>query len=589
MNHHDDRLHPSLPAQYEAARALEEFLGAPEDETNPYSFVEAVRLDHDSAYPAALTDALDDWGLAGYYVPESVGGELTSYEEVLALVRVMARRDLTAAVAHGKTHLGAISVWVAGNEAQQRRLAKLILAGAQVSLGLSERNHGADALATEVSVLPAASGSGALEITGEKWLINNATRSAALTLFARSAPGGGVRGMSLYLVEKAKLSADSFEHLPKVRTHGIRGADISGIRFQAAVLDPEAVVGRPGTGLGTVVTALHVTRTMCAGFSLGGADTALRATLDFARRREVYARTVLDLPHARRVLARAFVDILAADAATIAATRAIHAAPAQMSVWAAVTKTFVPATMEQAVRDLAVVLGARFYLREGHWGGIFEKVLRDIAVVPMFDGSSVVNLHALVQQLRALVGDGLRPTDGDRVARVAQIFDLSVALPPLNFGRLTLSSNGDDDAVRAWPATLDELRQEGGHLIRAGEALDDEWKRFAASVATLPVVPSYEDPPEAFDLAWRYCQLRTAMCAAHFWLANRTALGGFFADGVWLSAVIARVLDDDALAPDGWIDHMVDELIQRADQHQMFSAVALPLAASATSADSAST
>src|SRR5262249_22723352 len=70
----------------------------------------------------------------------------------------------------------------------QRPLARLVLRGDQIALALTERGHGSDLLGTEVEAAP---GPGGYRLRGEKWLVNNATRGRALTVFARTDPAGG--------------------------------------------------------------------------------------------------------------------------------------------------------------------------------------------------------------------------------------------------------------------------------------------------------------------------------------------------------------------------------------------------------------
>src|SRR6185503_14801662 len=131
----------------------------------------------------------------------------------------------------------------------------------------------------------------------------------------------------------------------------------------------------------------QISRTMCAALSLGAADTALRAALDFALRRRVFGDTVSAIPSARDQLAGAYADLLMCDCLALAAARALDCAVPRMSVWSSIVKYFVPATTEELIRDAAVVLGARHYLREGHFAGVFQKAMRDNAVVGLFDGS----------------------------------------------------------------------------------------------------------------------------------------------------------------------------------------------------------
>ena len=46
-------------------------------------------------------------GLPRLYVPAEFGGALTRYDELVAALQAVARRDLTVAIGHGKTFLGA--------------------------------------------------------------------------------------------------------------------------------------------------------------------------------------------------------------------------------------------------------------------------------------------------------------------------------------------------------------------------------------------------------------------------------------------------------------------------------------------------
>src|SRR5205823_2804593 len=148
---------------------------------------------------------------------------------------------------------------------------------------------------------------------------------------------GGLSGFSLFLLDKARSSG--FRHLDKIRTHGIRGADISGIEFDGA---PAELIGSLGSGAELVLKCLQITRTGCAAFSLGAADTALRLALDFATSRKLYGGTVFDIPHARAVLTNAFLDLLLCDCAALAASRAVQASPEQLPLWSAAVKYLVP-------------------------------------------------------------------------------------------------------------------------------------------------------------------------------------------------------------------------------------------------------
>src|SRR5581483_8075326 len=89
------------------APELETYLGDPRDPASRIPFATALALDAAEAFPREAVRALDAWGLARHYVPAAAGGALTSFDDLTGLVRAVARRDLTVAIAHAKTFLGA--------------------------------------------------------------------------------------------------------------------------------------------------------------------------------------------------------------------------------------------------------------------------------------------------------------------------------------------------------------------------------------------------------------------------------------------------------------------------------------------------
>ncbi|MGC7322302.1 acyl-CoA dehydrogenase family protein, partial [Mycobacteroides abscessus subsp. massiliense] len=151
-------------------------------------------------FPAGAIAILDRLRVAEHYVPVADGGRLADYLEVSQLIRVLARRSVTLAVAHAKTFLGAATAWIGARGEQRARLSELVRSGVPVSWGLTEREHGSDLLAGDVAVENGA-------LSGAKWLINNATRGGAVVAIARTSVAGGPRGFDLVLVDKAALSA----------------------------------------------------------------------------------------------------------------------------------------------------------------------------------------------------------------------------------------------------------------------------------------------------------------------------------------------------------------------------------------------
>ncbi|WP_406492487.1 acyl-CoA dehydrogenase family protein [Streptomyces sp. NBC_01604] len=521
-------------------------------------------LDREERFPAEACRELDDFGLAAHYVDARHGGLLHDHVELVQLLRTVARRDLTVAVAHGKTFLGTAPVQVAGSPAQAAGLAADVRAGAVASWALTERDHGSDLLAGE---LTARRTEGGWRLDGEKWLINNATRSRFLCVLARTDERGGPRGFSLFLVDRDRLAPGSHRPLPKVRTHGIRGADISGIAFDGAVVPEEALVDAAGTGAETVLKTLQLTRTVCTALSLGALDHGLRIATEYALGRHLYGRRLSDLPRVRRILGEAGAGLIVAEAVTTVAARAIHTLTPEMSVIASVTKALVPTLAQDTLDQLSELLGVRSFLSDTYLDGAFAKLDRDHRIVAVFDGSTAVNRSLLIDHFPVLARSWHRGT-ADRDAVTATL----PGSPPRPFdpGRLRLLSTRGCSLVQLLPEALDRLRAgvRQGQLPPEAARMADELTGLAEAVHTgmEHQERTVRDVPQsAFDLAAQYELCFAAAALVHLWLDSaRTAY-----DGLWLQAGLTLVLNRLGIAVDETrataFDRLADRLLATPD------------------------
>jgi len=566
----------------EAAEALERYLGDPMLATNQVSFSRSVHLDEIEAFPRAMLRRLQTVGTQSHLVPRELGGNFEAFDELMALNRVISRRDLTLAIAYGQTYLGAAPIWVGGSDTLKRQLADIILNGGAGALALTEEEHGSDVLASEFFAQRV---DGGFLLSGRKWLINNGTEGKTLTIFARTATNGGPRGFSLFLFDRERAAPSCVRPVPKVLTLGIRGADISGIELERCFVPDAALVGDVGLGLEITLKALQITRTLCAGFSLGAADSAIRLAARFAAERRLYQGFALDIPDVRAQLSEAFLDLLAADIVSRAGARALHVSTEQMSVWSAVVKYFVPTLSEEITRTSAGILGARHYLRGGHASGVFQKLLRDNSLIGLFDGSAAVNLQAIAQNLRTLLSAGLAGEQATLPDRLARIFNPKCPLEAFVPNRLEVFCRGADDAVGGLPATLERISKVHAHdsivpslaaeLLLARDEIATEVTELHAKVGTAAIRTA-----EMMQLARRYCALHCAASCLHtlVWSAlapEAIATMPAIVDRLLGRARIARRsrvgVDRDAII--GWLQRLID-------QHLAMSVVPFPLAKS---------
>jgi alkylation response protein AidB-like acyl-CoA dehydrogenase len=526
------------PALVPAAR-LDRELGDPYNDATICSYSRCQELARSATFPAEICALLDQSGLARYYVPVRYGGSLANYEQTLHLLRMLARRDLGVAVAHGQTYLGGVAVWVAGSADQSSWLAEQIMAAVPASLALTERAHGSDLLAGEVSA--AATPDGYL-LSGEKWLINNATRGQIVCVLARTGAAGGPRGFSLLLVDKRRVDPSRYRNLPKVDTHGVRVADISGIVFDDMPVPLDALIGPEGAGLEILLRALQLTRTSAGALSLGAADQAVaiaeRMTGDDGR------------PAGRSTIAalgQVYAMLFLAEALSLVACRSIHAMPGEMSVVSAVTKYLVPTVVDELIGRLAQLMGRWSCLDHPSLTDRFSQVERDHRIVGIFDGNTFVNQTSLINQFPVLHRTHRRRS-GD-LAGLELATTLSVPLPEADLDRLSLLARDGCTLLHSLPAAANEM----AGLASTGEIgteLADTVHDLAAIVdelhAAIALPARREVAPWYFDCARRYALCVGAAACVQLWVRNRdcpVVAPVLWSHGTWLHASLTYVLD----------------------------------------------
>ena len=265
----------------------------------------------------------------------------------------------------------------------------------------------------------------------------------------------------------------------------------------------------------------------------------------------------------------------------------------QQSVWSAVVKYFVPTVIEGMVQRLSVILGARYYLRDEHDLGVFQRVLRDSAIISVFDGSTVVNLHALILQLRRMARLRTKPDEVE--TRLEQIFQLGTALSGFDGSRLSLASRQADTVWRSLGVAEQRMKGLDGdpsvsaelvrRLTAIANTLAGEMEKHDELMRDAVFEHGHRQSPAAFETARRYCAMHAAATCLQMWVWNRQNLGSFFSNGTWLVLALERLLRDhlgllrdSPHASSSSMDEVSEELLRLHREDRQFSMTGLQLA-----------
>ncbi|MFI6297339.1 acyl-CoA dehydrogenase family protein [Nonomuraea sp. NPDC050790] len=517
---------------FPSAEALEHTLGDPHLPNGPLTYAAAMAGDRAERRPHASLDRLRGWGYPAYLVPAALGGRLTSLEELLALARVVARRDPTAALIATSPWMAGVPVWQAGTPAQQRAYADAALRGHWSAMSLDEPGEG--------EALTARRADGGYRLEGSATAVSDVRMARFACLRARDPETGAD---TLLLADLEQLPTAGYELLPRVPTHGVRGADLAGIRFHGAFLPAAAVLGSPGGGADLAARSLATIRTVLPAFGLGALDTGLRCAFDFLRHQPVHLGRAIDLPPVRAELAAAYLDLRVAETVASGCARLLQRLPALAPVSSAVAKYLVPHLAEQRLRRLAGVLGPRYLLRQDHWSGVFDKLLRDARLFVLLHGAAHDMLGTLAARLPRLDADGADPRRADPA-----FLPVCVAPPyPSGLRALAVASGGDPVT-----AGLDEvctaLRTGEPALAGAAALLLAEGQKLRAEAGE-PADPAAEQGQRAGE---RYARVFAALCLARRHLAGERLH--------WLAPALTTVLRPGTPLPGENVESLFLEL-----------------------------
>lgn len=577
---------------------FERDLGDPHDPASVLSFAQVLDIDEREHYPFVPVGILRQLGINEYIIPEEFGGKSVNVEDGFTLLRLVGRRDPTAAAVVCLSFLGYVALRATATTEQAAYFAERLRNGSSFAFALSERAHGSDLVNNEVI---AERTDGGYLLTGEKWPIGNATVSDMVIVFARTGRAGRPDATSAFIVDKRTVPATTLRPLPMDPCFGLRASDLSGLRLDRCPVPESARLGREGQGLEIALRSLLLSRVAVNSFVLGGADTCLRIATDFARARHLFGGPISEIPYTKRQLVECLCDMLIGDALTGGAVRSLQAVPQQASMWSSTCKYFVPTLLfERTLPQISNIIGARYYLRADPMFGPFQKMFRDITVALFADGNTVVNLRTIGLALEGLLDNatGADPQVRDEACqRAVMTFDLDAKLPEFRPASLELYSRCMDDGVLAMPAAVEGLRR------LAAQAKGEDADRFtmAAKLADRMLAElgkmraeqkelkntlgkQYGQSAELLELAKQYCVVHAAAAVVNLTVHSADALGDPFPNGAVLLACLDRLWRQlyprDRSADPATIDAAATVLYQLHDEHRLFSFRDIKLAGS---------
>jgi acyl-CoA dehydrogenase len=347
-----------------------------------------------------LIKAMGDLGLLARLFPGVGTGGLS--REAAALDLCILRESLATQSTEAETALalqglGSYPVLQSGREEIVRRWLPAVAAGdAVAAFALTEPEAGSDAAALALRAEPDGPG---WRLTGEKIWISNAPEADFYTVFARTTPDAGARGVSAFLIPADRPGLGG-EHLDMISPHPIGRLVFDGVPVQA-----DELLGEQDRGFRVAMRTLDLFRPSVGAFAVGMAQAATDAAVAHAGTRTAFGGPLKDQQAVSHLLAEMATRTEAARLLVYAAAAAYDAGAGAsgaggvsgkgLAAKAAMAKLFATETAQFVVDAAVQIHGARA-LRRGH---LLEHLYREVRAPRIYEGASEIQRTIIAREL----------------------------------------------------------------------------------------------------------------------------------------------------------------------------------------------
>ncbi|MFL6140911.1 MAG: acyl-CoA dehydrogenase family protein [Labedaea sp.] len=336
-----------------------------------------------------LLAALAEHGLLGRVFRRGDGGFVPTSALDLCLIREgLARYCTEAETALAVQGLGTYPILRAGRpEVVDAWLPRIAAGAAVAAFALTEPDAGSDV--ASLALRAEADGDGGFRLTGEKAFISNAPDADIYTVFARTSPDAGARGITGFAVPGTSPGL-SGERIALLSPHPIGRLRFDGVKVPASHL-----LGERDGGMRVAMQTLDLFRPSVGAFAVGMGRAALDAAVAHAASRRAFGRPLRDFQAVSHQLAEIATRLHAARLLVHDAATAYDAGPGPTGHLSAMAKLFATETAQLAVDVAIQVHGARA-LEHGH---LLEHLYREVRAPRIYEGATEIQREIIARHL----------------------------------------------------------------------------------------------------------------------------------------------------------------------------------------------
>lgn len=347
-----------------------------EREMVPYS----AEWEENAEFPRAVFAKMGDLGLAGMSCPEEYGGVALSRLSAAIVLEELARGDASMATTMAVHYMVAGLIYRHGDQDQRREWLPGLTSGRYLgAFGLTEASAGSDAASIKTKAVR--QGDDYL-IDGNKAFITGAGEAEVYAVMAKTDLTKGASGMSCFLITK---DTPGFTIGKIEKKMGLNASPTGELIFDQCRVPSRSRLGPEGVGFKIAMSALDGGRVNTGAISVGLAQAAFDAAVNYARERVAFGQPIGDFQGIQFMLADMATQI---DAARLLVYRAadLFDQGVVATQQAAMAKVYATDMAMRVTTDAVQVLGGYGYVREYN----VERYMRMAKVGQIIEGTNQI-------------------------------------------------------------------------------------------------------------------------------------------------------------------------------------------------------
>jgi len=350
----------------------------------------AAEYDEHATFPQDIFDKAREVGLANMNIPEAYGGMGASLLDEVIVAEELGYGCTGISTSMSTNGLADLPILIAGNEEQKQYWLgeRLVDNGEIASYCVTEPAAGSNVVGMQTR---AERKNGSYIINGSKTFITNASYANFYTVFAKTDPAAGHRGISCFVVDRQTPGIKISKKFDKM---GQRASDTAEVVFENVEVPAENMLGPEGSGFLTAMKVFDYSRPGVGASAVGLLRRALEESIKYAKERETFGQPLYQHQAISHKIANMAIDYDAARLLVWQSAWIVEHGMANPRL-SATAKTFAADAAMRATVEAVQVFGGYGFMREYP----VEKLMRDVKVFQIYEGTSEILRNVVVREL----------------------------------------------------------------------------------------------------------------------------------------------------------------------------------------------